>query len=356
MNPWWTVRAVGHGLGGLGGLLVVLLCSGVLQAPVWGAAAVLLLLVPVVLLPAQALVTGSNRLAVADLARHRQRVTLRLLLAFLPGALLIIALGALVVALARPMEVERQIDRSAEGLDILLVVDTSCSMDATDLVASGKRVTRLEVAKGVMAEFIEGRPDDRIGVVVFGEEAFTHVPLTLDHESLIDVLKQVQIGVAGGRGTAIGTAIAVGARRLKQVDSPERVMILLTDGENNAGRYTPLEAAEAAAAVGVRIYTIGVTSGSRGGAFGRVFRGGGDEIDERMMRAVAERTGGAFFRATSAEALAKVYRTIDELERSPAEVFEDIDEHEWYRYALLPGLLALALHLLLGSTFLRRFP
>lgn len=356
MNPWWIARTVGHVVGGIGGLLLVLTCAGVLTAPTWGAAAWLLLLVPVVLLPAQAALTGTNRLAVADASRHRQRLTLRLLFAFVPGALLIIALGALVVALARPMEVERRIDRSAEGLDILLVVDTSCSMDATDLVAGGQRVTRLEVAKGVMAEFIEGRPNDRIGVVVFGEEAFTHVPLTLDHQSLLDVLKQVQIGVAGGRGTAIGTAIAVGARRLKQVDSPERVMILLTDGENNAGRYTPLEAADAAAAVGVRVYTVGVTGGGRGGGFGRIFRGGGDEIDERMMRAVADRTGGAFFRATSAEALAKVYRTIDELERSPAEVFEDIDEHEWYRYALLPGLLALGLQLLLGSTLLRRFP
>lgn len=356
MSPWILLRTIGQILGGLGAILLLLVLSGIIAAPVWGAAAVLLLLVPVVLLPAQAALTGVNRLAVARLGGARQRFSLRLPFAFLPGALLLFALGAMVIALAQPREVERRVDRSAEGLDILLAVDTSCSMEAADLTAGGKAVNRLEVAKGVMAEFIEGRPDDRIGVVVFGEEAFTHVPLTLDHQSLLQVLEQVQIGVAGGRGTAIGTAIAVSARRLKQIDNPERVLILLTDGENNAGRYTPLEAADAAAAVGVRVYTIGVTGGGRRTGLGRLFASGRDEIDARTLTAIAERTGGAFFRATSAEALAQVYRTIDELERSPAEVYEDIEEHDWYRYALLPGLMALLLHLLLASTVFRRWP
>jgi Ca-activated chloride channel family protein len=357
MSGWLVARTVGHALGGVGALALVLACAGVLSAPVWGFAAVLLLLVPVVLLPAQRALTGTNRLAVARLEGRTQRFSLRLALAFVPGAALLAALGLLVVALARPMEVERRVDRSAEGLDILLAVDTSCSMEATDLVASGQPVTRLEVAKGVMAEFVEQRPNDRIGVVLFGEEAFTHVPLTLDHESLIEVLRQVQIGVAGARGTAIGTAIAVSARRLRQVDNPERVLILLTDGENNAGNYTPLEAAEAAAAVGVRIYAIGITGGGgRRGIAGLLGVGTSDGVDERMMTAIAERTGGAYFRAASAEALAQVYRTIDELERSPAEVFEDTEEHEWYRYALAPGLALLLVHLLLGGTWLRSWP
>lgn len=356
MNAWIVARAIGHVAGGVGGLLLALSCAGVLNAPTWGAAAVLLLLVPVVLLPAQGAVTGVNRLAVARIEGHRQRFSLRLALAWLPGALLLVALGSLVVALARPMEVERRVDRSNEGLDILLAIDTSCSMEATDLVAGGRPVSRLEVAKGVIAEFISVRPNDRIGLVAFGEEAFTHVPLTLDHPSLVDVLRQVQIGMAGARGTAIGTAIAVSARRLKQVDNPERVLILLTDGENNAGRVQPLEAADAAAAIGVRVYTIGVTGGGRRGGLAGLLGPRGDEIDVQMMTAVAERTGGAFFRATSAEGLANVYKTIDELERSPAEVYEDLEEHDWYRYALLPGLAALVLHLLLISTLLRRWP
>lgn len=356
MNPWLALRTVAQVVAGIGGLVLVLSCAGVIRAPTWGLAAALLLLVPVLLLPAQGVLTGVNRLAVARTVGQRQGLSWRLPLAFLPGALLIVALGSMVVALAQPKEVERRIDRSAEGLDILLAIDTSCSMEARDLQAMGQPVNRLEVAKGVMAEFIENRPNDRIGVVVFGEEAFTHVPLTLDHQTLREVLSQVEIGVAGARGTAIGTAIAVSARRLKQVDNPERVLILLTDGENNAGRLTPMEAAEAAAAIGVRIYTVGVTGGGRRVGLGRMLMGGRDEIDERMMKAVAEKTGGAFFRATSAEALSRVYRTIDELECSPAEVYEDVEEHDWYRYALLPGLLALFLHLIVSNLLLRRWP
>ena len=356
MNVWLVLRTVGHVLFGIGGLALLLMCSGLWSAPTWGLPVALLLLVPVLLLPAQAALTGVNRLAVARTAGHRQGFSWKLPLAFLPGALLILGMGAMVLALAQPREVERRLDRSAEGLDILLAVDTSCSMEARDLQAMGQPVNRLEVAKGVMADFIQGRPNDRIGIVVFGEEAFTHVPLTLDHKTLLDVLDQVEIGVAGARGTAIGTAIAVSARRLMQVDNPERVVILLTDGENNAGRLTPLEAADAAAAIGVRIYTIGVTGGGRRMGLGRMMMGGRDEIYEPMMKAIAEKTGGAFFRATSAEALARVYRTIDELERSPAEVYEDVEEHDWYRYALLPGLAAFFLQLIVSTFLLRRWP
>jgi Ca-activated chloride channel family protein len=252
------------------------------------------------------------------------------------------------------MEVERRIMRSHDGLDILLAIDTSCSMEATDLAAGRTAVSRLEVAKGVVAEFVDERPDDRIGVVVFGEEAFTHVPLTLDHDTLKDVLEQVQIGVAGARGTAIGTAIAVSAKRLKQVENPERIVILLTDGQNNAGKYSPLEAADAAAALGIRIYTIGV--GGRPSGLDRLFTLGSDGLDERTLKAIAERTGGAYFRAASMDALRQIYDTINTLETSPAEVEEDVEDHHWYRYALFPGLLALILHLLLRAVGLRGWP
>jgi len=349
-----VVRTLLHGLAGVGGLLVILSLTGVLLAPSWAFALALLLLLPTVLLPLQPVVTGVNRLAVAGIGRYRPGFSARVVLAFLPGALLVVSLGLMVVALSGPMEVEKRVQRTGEGLDILLAIDTSCSMEARDLSAGGRGVSRLEVAKGVVSEFIEGRPEDRIGVVVFGEEAFTHVPLTLDHATLLDVLQQVQIGVAGARGTAIGTAIAVAARRLEQVENPERVMILLTDGQNNAGRYAPLEAAEAASALDIRIYTIGVGARSRG--LGRLLSLGDDGLDERTLTAIAERTGGAYFRAASADALRRVYATIDELERSPAEIEEDLEEHPWYRYALFPGLLGLVLHLLLSTVGLRRWP
>ena len=151
------------------------------------------------------------------------------------------------------------------------------------------------VAKGVVSAFVEGRPNDRIGVVVFGEEAFTHVPLTLDHDTLNSVLDQVQLGVAGARGTAIGSAIAIGARRLNQIENPSRILVLLTDGQNNAGKLEPVDAAGLAAALDIRVYTVGIgsTTGATRGFFG--FLGGADGLDEPTLKAIAEKTGGSIF-------------------------------------------------------------
>jgi Ca-activated chloride channel family protein len=180
------------------------------------------------------------------------------------------------------------------------------------------------------------------------------VPLTLDHQTLSDVLDQVQIGIAGARGTAVGTAIAVSTKRLTQVDNPERIVILVTDGQSNAGKISPLEAAAAAAELGIRVYTIGVGGRPRG-IFGGLL-GGDDGLDEESLQAIADRTGGAYFRATTAEALRNVYRKIDELEKSPAEIREDVQEVEWYRYPLLVGIISYALGLLLSWVGLRRWP
>jgi Ca-activated chloride channel family protein len=193
-------------------------------------------------------------------------------------------------------------------------------------------------------------------VVVFGEEAFTHVPLTLDHETLTSVLSQVQLGVAGARGTAIGSAIAVGARRLDQIDNPSRIMVLLTDGQSNAGQLQPLDAATAAAALGIRIYTVGIgsTGGRGGGFFG--FLSGADGLDEPTLKGIAEKTDGEYFRATSARSLQKIFDTIDTLETSQAEMTERAKPQEWFRWALLPSTLAMLLHLLLSTSWLRRWP
>ncbi|MFT4621542.1 MAG: Ca-activated chloride channel family protein, partial [Myxococcota bacterium] len=212
---------------------------------------------------------------------------------------------------------------------------------------------RLSVAKRVVSDFIEGRPNDRIGVVVFGEEAFTFVPLTTDHASLLEVLRGVEIGVAGAQGTAIGSAIAVGAKRLKDLDAPSKILILLTDGRNNAGRVQPMEAAQAAAALDIKVYTIGVgaqATGMKGLFFGN------DGLDEKGLRAIAEATDGRFFRATSSRSLEQIYATIDELEPSPAEVRELVHHEEMFRLFAAPGLLLLMAQLLLGHTLLRRGP
>lgn len=317
----------------------------------YGSPAAFLLLLPVLGLLAQRWISGRNVLAVPGQAFLAPGFSPRVFFAWLPGLLQIVGLILCVVALARPRIPHRSVEVESVGLDILLAVDTSGSMQAEDFRRGGVAINRLQVAKGVIREFIESRPNDRIGVVVFGEEAFTQVPLTLDHTTLLDSLDAIEIGIAGARGTAIGSAVAVGAKRLKDLEAPDRVLILLTDGENNAGRLTPMQAAEAAAALDITVYTIGV---GRKRALGILTRSDGP--DERALTAVAEVTGGRYFRATDTRSLQKIYATIDELEPSPAKVKELVDYEEQYRMWLVPGMICLGASLLLGQTILRRGP
>jgi len=314
----------------------------------WDAPWAFALLLPVLLLPLQGRLTGRKALRVAS-GTNTGAVSLRVQLAWLPKLLQMLGLSLVVVALARPQITHRTKVKTSEGLDIMLAIDTSGSMQENDL---RRDATRLDVAKEVVASFVEERPDDRIGVVVFGAEAFTHVPLTLDHRTLSRVLQYVNIGVAGDRSTAIGTAIAVATRRIEKLDAPEKIIILLTDGENTAGKYTPAQAADAAAALGVKIYTIGI-GGDRRGFFGGMM---GSDVDEDTLRDIAERTGGRYFRARSASDLSEVYARIDELEPTTAEVEELSHDEELYGSWLMAGLGTLLLEFLLSLTWFRRFP
>lgn len=316
------------------------------QNPLW-----LLLLPFTVLLP---LLSRQPRLLWPSILAIRQRPGARVLLAPLPRLLAAVGLSLLVVALARPQQVDRQRVVEREGIDIVLVLDTSGSMEAQDFKLGGRSVNRLDVAKEVIARFVDGRDDDRVGLVVFGQEAFTQVPLTLDHDAMVGFLAQVQIGMAGERSTAIGDAIAVGARRLKDLDAKSKVMILLTDGRSNSGQLDPIQAAEAAAALGIRVYTIGVGGGGGAGVMG-MFRGRSD-LDERTLQAIATLTDAQYFRASDTDALAKVYATIDELEKTTAEAKELVHRDERFGLPAALGLLSLLLHLLLGETWLRRLP
>lgn len=313
-----------------------------------------LFLIPAFALLGQRWLTGRNVLAVPGFEHTRIGISPRVWLAtVIPAPLQLLGLILCIVALARPRVPHRSVEVESVGLDILLAVDTSGSMQAEDFKQGGMAVTRLQVAKGVIAEFIKGRPNDRIGVVVFGEEAFTQVPLTLDHQTLLETLSSIDIGIAGARGTAIGSAIAVSAKRLKDLEAPDRVMILLTDGDNNAGRITPMQAAEATAALDITLYTIGIGRKSVGFS---LLGGGSDGPDERTLTEVAEVTGGQYFRATDTRSLEKIYDTIDELEPSPAKVKELVDYEEQYRWWLVPGLACLGASLLLGQTVFRRGP
>jgi Ca-activated chloride channel family protein len=310
----------------------------------WASPWAFALLVPLALLPFRPRWLGRGGLAIPHATSRRSGRSLRELLAWLPEALLFVGLLCLVVALARPRTTLRETVVESDGLDILLTLDTSGSMRETDLSTGLALVDRLTVAKKVIEEFVEGRPYDRIGLVVFGEEAFTQVPLTLDHEALVDVLEYVRIGAAGPGATAIGQALAVSGRRMNQIEAPSRIVVLLTDGRNNAGRISPMDAAEASAALGIRVYTVGV--GSRGS----------DGLDEQTLREVAEVTGGRYFRADSAGALEEIFELIDALETSPAEVTEYATHIELYRRWAIPGLFLLLLQFLAGQTWLRRGP
>jgi Ca-activated chloride channel family protein len=295
-----------------------------------------------------------GRLKWSSVAGVHRTWTPRLVLAPLPKFLQFVGLGALILAMARPQRVHSEQILKSEGIDIVLALDVSGSMEAPDFRLKGREVDRLELAKKVVGDFVAGRPYDRIGLVVFGEEDFTQVPLTLDHDALQSFLGNVQIGMAGANQTAIGQALAVSARQLGRLEAPSKVLILLTDGRNNAGALSPLQAAQAAKTIGVTIYTVGVgaTESRRRG----IFQGRTEEIDESTLTQIAEATGGQYFRGTSSEGLATIYDTIDRLEKSTAEIKELVHRKELFHKALLPGLLCLLLSWVLSQTVLRRLP
>jgi len=296
-------------------------------APLW------LLLLPVALLAPW--LSRGPRVRFSSIVAVRARPTARTLLAWLVPLLASLALTLFVVGLARPQLVDRERVVEREGIDILLVLDTSGSMEAEDFTLGGRTASRLSVAKEVVAQFIEGRPDDRI--------------------ALVDFLRQVEIGMAGSRQTAIGDAIAVGGRRLKELEAESRIMILLTDGRSNAGKVEPLDAAEAARSLGLRIYTVGVGAKGRRGLMG-LFPGRTNDLDEKTLRAIALKTEGQYFRATDTRGLQQVYATIDQLEKSTAESREFVHREEIYQAWVWSGLGMLLLHLLLAETVLRRLP
>ncbi len=271
----------------------------------------------------------------------------------------LLGLVLLVVALARPQAGREKREMSAEGIDIMLTLDVSSSMELNDL-DNGER-SRLAVAKEVVSDFVGGRYSDRIGMVVFAGESFTQCPLTLDYDVLTSFLQGVQIADESWDGTAIGMALINATNRLRESEGRSQVIILLTDGVNNAGEIEPLTAADVAEAVGVRVYTIGV--GSDGsirrpvqGIFGTRYQTVEVEIDEETLREVAQRTGGKYYRATSEEKLEAIYKEIGELETTEITSEVHVEYSERYLDFLWPGLLLILIELLLSNTRFRRLP
>jgi Ca-activated chloride channel family protein len=281
-------------------------------------------------------------------------------LAYVPVALRTISLVLLIFAAARPQlyNVSREI--RSPGVDIMLSLDTSGSMRALDFKLDDKPVSRLTAVKKVVTEFIKKRTMDRIGLVVFGEEAFTQSPLTMDKGLLLDLVDKMKIGMAGDR-TAIGSALAIGGKRLKDLKAKSRILILLTDGRHNAGNITPEEAARAVRTLGVKIYTIGV--GGKGPApfkiktmFGTRLVHQRVDLDETTLKNVAELGGGRYFRAADSERLSEIYDIINREEKTEIKVKEFFHFRELYQYLLVPTLILIGLEIFLKTTILRVIP
>lgn len=313
-----------------------------------------LLLLPIAVAP---WLSGRGRMAHASLSMIRIGHSPRVLLAWLPMLFASLGLASLVIALAQPRHVDREQIVEQDGLDIMMVLDVSGSMEIEDYELGGSSVSRLSIAREVIADFVQGRPEDRVGLVIFGEEAISSVPLTLDKGGMVAYLRQIQIGMAGKKATAVGDAIAIAAQRLKELAAPSRIMILVTDGRSNAGQIMPLDAAKAAAALDIRIYTVGIgTPGGGQGMLSRFLGGRRSELDEATLTEIALLTDGEYFRAEDTRALRNVYAIIDEMETTTAEVSEFVHvEHRYHLPAGL-GLLALMASILLSETWLRRLP
>ena len=279
-------------------------------------------------------------------------------MAELPLGLRSFTLVAWIVAAAGPEIGSATIETTSEGIAIVLAVDVSSSMLAKDFAPSN----RLDVAKQQSLAFLSGREHDRIGLVAFASEAFTRVPITVDYVVLGASVSGLRVGELED-GTAIGTAIATAANRLRRAPGASKVVVLLTDGENTRGVLDPRTAAEAAGQMGIKIYTIGV--GTEGEAPMPIGQGAGGQlryqtlpvrIDEELLQDIADMTGGRYFRATDPEALSRIFRQIDQLEKTPVVVQRYTEFDEAYRVPLLLGLGALVLELLVAATIVVRVP
>jgi Ca-activated chloride channel family protein len=277
------------------------------------------------------------------------------------SALRYLALICFLIALARPQKIDSSSQVQESGIDMMLAIDLSPSMEALDYHKDGQEISRVEVVRETVGSFIQARPNDRIGMVAFAGEAYLMSPLTLDHDWLLQNVDRLQVGLAGD-ATAIGSAIATCANRLRDQPAKSKIIVLLTDGANNAGKITPLAAAEAAHALGIKIYTIGAGSADVAkfpthDVFGRlVYTTIPVDIDNDALQKIADISGGKFYRAKDTETLQKVYKEINQLETSKIATKHFQHVKEYFTWALNPGLLFLGLEILLVHTVWRRVP
>lgn len=280
------------------------------------------------------------------------------------NSLLYLALAALIIGLARPQLGKTVSEVHASGIDIMVALDVSGSMLTQDYHIGGQRASRLDAIKQVTKKFIESRPSDRIGIVAFASAPYLVSPLTLDHGWLLKNLERVKIGVVGAQATAIGSAMTAGANRLEgQKNSKSRVLILLTDGQNNAGEVNPDTAAEAIKALGIHFYAIGAGTNSiaptpvaKNSYGGYIYQNTQVHYDAAGLQKIAKLADGHYFRASDLKALKNIYSQIDKLEKTTFQVKQTREYHDWFPWLIGAGIALLLLQILLSQTVWRKLP
>ncbi|MDR3456724.1 MAG: VWA domain-containing protein [Verrucomicrobiae bacterium] len=278
------------------------------------------------------------------------------------GSLRWLALALFIVAMAQPRLAKSTTEVKASGVDIVVAVDMSGSMISEDFEVRGERVNRFNMARTVLKGFIDKRPNDRIGLVLFASQAFTATPLTLDHEYLQADLDRLEIGAIDQNATAIGDGLGTAVNRLRDLKAKSKIVILMTDGQNNSGKLDPMLAADAAAALKVKVYTVGI--GMRGQApmpthdmFGRkVYQMVPVDVDEDTLQKIADKTGGKYYRADNAERFQQIYAEIDKLEKTEASIKKYTQFKELFPWIVAGGLALLLIELVLAQTAFRRLP
>ena len=278
------------------------------------------------------------------------------------AALRWLILAILIIALAQPRLTKSETRVTASGVDIVVALDMSGSMASEDFEVGRERLSRLAMAKEVLKKFVKKRPNDRIGIVAFATQAYIASPLTLDHEFLLQNLARLELGTIDNNRTAIGSALSTAINRLRELKSKSKIVILMTDGQNNSGKVAPLTVAEAAQTLGVKVYTIGV--GMRGMAPMPQFWQGRKvgyqmqpvDIDEDTLQKIANMTGGKYYRADNSQKFQAIYTEIDKLERTEADVKKFAHHDELFALVITPGLGLLLLEVLLRHTIWRRLP
>ncbi len=287
-----------------------------------------------------------------QLVRGMQNITRSRSGGFL-GALRWLVLGILIIALAEPHSMHSHSQVKASGIDIVCTLDLSGSMNTRDYLVNGFQTSRFEMAKPVLEDFIKGRPDDRIGLVVFAVQAYIATPMTLDHDFLLADIDRLNIGTINSDATAIGDGLTTALNRVRELKSKSKIIVLMTDGGNNAGKIDPITAAKAAQALGVKIYTIGLGNRDIVQAMGLP---PGYLPDEDTLQQIAQMTGGQYFRADNAEKFKSIYAQIDKMEKTEAVVNKYTEYTEWFPWVIATGLALLLIEIVLAQTAFRRLP